>query len=181
MKAIAYFNGDVSEHAVLQAMLRLQAQVAEYSNGYSYLTFNVRSEGPDHGCYHTVRLSDGIAIGVHRPPVPSREPLTCSVNFSKTLAYVDDREHRDLHGVGGPHDCCVRADRVTHGDTVMHEFLHTIQGESINGHLQPSPDNNWWYVYSGYDRDSELNSWENWYRALLTQAWGTRLEHPRVP
>ena len=75
-------------------MLRLQAQVAEYSNGYCYLTFDVRSEGPD----HAVTTPDAvrwIAIGganryLFRPesrlPVPSTSRIRWPMSIIASIA-----------------------------------------------------------------------------------------------
>jgi len=56
-------------------------------------------------------------------------------------------------------------------DITIHEWLHTLYEEEVNGKRIPCPDDEQRYAYDGKyltEKSGEQHGWVNWYRALLT-------------
>jgi hypothetical protein len=56
-------------------------------------------------------------------------------------------------------------------DITIHEWLHTLFGEEVNGKRIPSPHDEPKYAYNGKyttEASGQQDGWVNWYRALLT-------------
>jgi hypothetical protein len=56
-------------------------------------------------------------------------------------------------------------------DITIHEWLHTLYKEEVNGKIVPSPHDQQKYAYEGEymtDESGRQHGWVNWYRALLT-------------
>jgi hypothetical protein len=176
IKSTVYFNSDVPEDTASKAVILLAGAIERYSDGRFTLTAEVLPEGPDHVTAKEERLgNDTSAVGIHSPLHKPLGVFTSSINFSSTLEYKQRTAQFGmlLLGVGGAHDCCIHASRALSTDTLIHEFLHTLQGQYINAEVMPSVDDNWWYEYPGFEGD-EKNGWEGWYRALLSGGWGDR-------
>jgi hypothetical protein len=54
-------------------------------------------------------------------------------------------------------------------DITIHEWLHTLQGQKINGRVLPSPDENGRYGFSTPDGQGPdgVDVWHKWYEFVL--------------
>jgi hypothetical protein len=56
-------------------------------------------------------------------------------------------------------------------DITIHEWLHTLYEDEVNGKRIPCPDDEHRYAYDGKyltEESGGQHGWVNWYRALLT-------------
>jgi hypothetical protein len=112
-----------------------------------------------------------IVLGVHSPLSPPTRAFESAINFSETLT---PQSGGLIEGVGMRHDCCIHTHFISHPPTVIHEFLHTIEGEQIGDFPVPFVDDDKFYDYPGHENDSSDNNWENWYSAVLRGTVGPR-------
>jgi hypothetical protein len=99
----------------------------------------------------------------HGPSVPGRQTLLIT------------REDIGAQGWGGPGACVVSKQEVeakeakggNPADLLIHEWLHTLEGQVINGKPVPFADNAEQMGFTGIPGADGQDTWHDWYRFAL--------------